>query len=77
MLRIRKFSMAGIAVGALALTVCTSVPLTVTMNGSRPPSDVAHPGTIPSGRSGRHMILAVWTIADTGNAFYQCSDVSF
>ncbi|MEU8221324.1 lytic polysaccharide monooxygenase [Kribbella sp. NPDC048915] len=51
--------------------------LTVTMNGTRPPNDVAHPGTIPTGRTGRHMILAVWTIADTGNAFYQCSDVSF
>ena len=51
--------------------------LTVKMNGSRPPNDVSHPGTIPAGRSGRHMILAVWTIADTGNAFYQCSDVNF
>jgi hypothetical protein len=36
----------------------------------------AWPAT-PTGRTGRHMILAVWTIADTGNAFYQCSDVSF
>ncbi|GAA1558478.1 lytic polysaccharide monooxygenase [Kribbella hippodromi] len=51
--------------------------LTVSLNGTRPPNDVSHPGTIPSGRTGRHMILAVWTIADTGNAFYQCSDVSF
>jgi len=51
--------------------------LTVKMNGRRPPNDVSHPGTIPTGRSGRHMILAVWTIADTGNAFYQCSDVNF
>lgn len=51
--------------------------LTVKMNGSRPANDVSHPGTIPTGRTGRHMILAVWTIADTGNAFYQCSDVNF
>ena len=51
--------------------------LTVKMNGSRPPNDMSHPGTITTGRSGRHMILAVWTIADTGNAFYQCSDVNF
>ncbi len=51
--------------------------LTVDLNGTRPPSDVSHPGTIPTGRSGRHMILAVWTIADTANAFYQCSDVNF
>jgi predicted carbohydrate-binding protein with CBM5 and CBM33 domain len=50
--------------------------LTVPMNGGRPASDVSHPGTLPS-RSGRHMILAVWTIADTANAFYQCSDVRF
>lgn len=51
--------------------------LTVKLNGTRPPNGVSHPGTIPTGRSGRHMILAVWTIADTGNAFYQCSDVNF
>jgi chitin-binding protein len=51
--------------------------LTVTMNGGRPPNDVSHIGTLPSGRTGRHMILAVWTINDTANAFYQCSDVNF
>ncbi|WUU19280.1 lytic polysaccharide monooxygenase [Kribbella sp. NBC_00662] len=51
--------------------------LTVPMNGARPATDVSHPGTIPTGRTGRHMILAVWTIADTANAFYQCSDVNF
>jgi chitin-binding protein len=50
--------------------------LTVPMNGGRPASDLAHTGTVPT-RTGRHMILAVWTIADTANAFYQCSDVSF
>lgn len=50
--------------------------LTVPMNGGRPVNDVSHPGTLPS-RSGRHMILAVWTINDTANAFYQCSDVNF
>nr|WP_308404804.1 lytic polysaccharide monooxygenase [Streptomyces sp. XM4011] len=26
-------------------------------------------------RPGRHLILAVWDVADTGNAFYSCSDV--
>ncbi|MEV0803857.1 lytic polysaccharide monooxygenase [Kribbella sp. NPDC050281] len=50
--------------------------LTVPMNGGRPANDVSHPGTLPN-RSGRHMILAVWTINDTANAFYQCSDVNF
>ncbi|MFI5709116.1 lytic polysaccharide monooxygenase [Kribbella sp. NPDC051620] len=50
--------------------------LTVPMGGARPAADITHNGRLPS-RSGRHMILAVWTIADTGNAFYQCSDVQF
>jgi chitin-binding protein len=50
--------------------------LTVPMNGGRPASDLAHTGAVPT-RTGRHMILAVWTISDTANAFYQCSDVRF
>ncbi|WP_425304441.1 lytic polysaccharide monooxygenase auxiliary activity family 9 protein [Stackebrandtia albiflava] len=50
--------------------------LTVPYGGSRPAYDITHSGTMPS-RSGTHLILAVWTIADTGNAFYQCSDVRF
>ncbi|MBO2451697.1 lytic polysaccharide monooxygenase [Actinomadura barringtoniae] len=45
-------------------------------NGQQPPTTVSHEGTLPT-KSGRHMILAVWDIADTGNAFYQCSDVDF
>lgn len=51
--------------------------LTVPYNGQRPPSTLSHSGTLPSGLSGRHVILAVWTINDTGNAFYACSDVTF
>ncbi|MGY6018105.1 lytic polysaccharide monooxygenase auxiliary activity family 9 protein [Streptomyces spinosirectus] len=51
--------------------------LTVPYNGQRPPSTLSHSGTLPSGLSGHHMIVAVWTIADTGNAFYACSDVTF
>ncbi|GAA1677455.1 lytic polysaccharide monooxygenase [Kribbella yunnanensis] len=58
--------------GALELNPFLTVPYS-----GRPPSDLAHSGNLPSGKSGRHMILAVWTIADTGNAFYQCSDVNF
>lgn len=50
--------------------------LTVPMGGARPGTDVSHTGNLPN-RTGRHMILAVWTIADTANAFYQCSDVTF
>ena len=42
----------------------------------QPPADVAHTGTLPN-KSGRHLILSVWDIADTGNAFYQCADVDF
>lgn len=51
--------------------------LTVPYNGQRPPATLSHSGTLPTGLSGHHVILAVWTIADTGNAFYACSDVAF
>ncbi|MFE2597867.1 lytic polysaccharide monooxygenase [Streptomyces sp. NPDC059396] len=50
--------------------------LTVPYNNQQPPATLSHSGTLPS-RSGKHVILAVWTIADTGNAFYACSDVQF
>ncbi|MFD7711277.1 lytic polysaccharide monooxygenase [Streptomyces sp. NPDC059785] len=51
--------------------------LTVPYNNQQPPATLSHSGTIPSGLSGHHVILAVWTIADTSNAFYACSDVTF
>ncbi|MFI1165277.1 lytic polysaccharide monooxygenase [Streptomyces sp. NPDC020801] len=51
--------------------------LTVPYGGRRPPATLSHSGTLPGGLSGHHMIVAVWTIADTGNAFYACSDVTF
>ncbi|MEU8587376.1 lytic polysaccharide monooxygenase [Streptomyces sp. NPDC048664] len=51
--------------------------LTVPYDGRRPPSTVSHAGVLPTGLSGHHVVLAVWTIADTGNAFYACSDVTF
>ncbi|MGW5768455.1 lytic polysaccharide monooxygenase auxiliary activity family 9 protein [Streptomyces longwoodensis] len=51
--------------------------LTVPYGGQRPPSTLSHSGTLPSGLSGHHVVLAVWTVADTGNAFYACSDVTF
>ncbi|WUI01228.1 lytic polysaccharide monooxygenase [Spirillospora sp. NBC_00431] len=45
--------------------------------GGRQPSDRdVHSGTLPQ-RQGRHILLGVWDIADTGNAFYQCIDVDF
>lgn len=51
--------------------------LKVPYNGARPPSTLSHTGTLPSGLSGHHVIVAVWTVADTTNAFYACSDVTF
>lgn len=45
--------------------------------GEEPPGDFTDSGTLPSGQTGRALILAVWTIADTGNAFYQCIDADF
>ncbi|MFD7612257.1 lytic polysaccharide monooxygenase [Streptomyces sp. NPDC059828] len=50
--------------------------LTVPYHGQRPPATVSHTGRLPA-KSGRHLILAVWTISDTPNAFYACSDVQF
>ncbi|MFG2395322.1 lytic polysaccharide monooxygenase [Streptomyces lavendulae] len=43
--------------------------------GKQPPATLSHQVEIPWGLSGRHIVLAVWDIADTGNAFYACSDV--
>ncbi len=42
--------------------------------GEEPPADFTDSGTLPAGQHGRALILAVWSIADTGNAFYQCID---
>ncbi|MFE9860068.1 lytic polysaccharide monooxygenase [Streptomyces sp. NPDC005780] len=50
--------------------------LTVPFGGSQPGSAVTHSGALPQ-KSGKHLILGVWTISDTGNAFYACSDVNF
>ncbi|WP_233163405.1 lytic polysaccharide monooxygenase [Glycomyces salinus] len=44
--------------------------------GQRPDWTVTHDVTLPS-KTGQHLILAVWTIADTANAFYQCIDVNY
>jgi len=56
----------------LELTPFLSVPF----GGGKPGSQVSHSANLPQ-RSGHHLIFAVWTISDTGNAFYQCSDVNF
>ncbi len=44
--------------------------------GARPDWSVTHSVNLPN-KSGQHLILAVWTIADTANAFYSCIDVDF
>ncbi|MEU7136803.1 lytic polysaccharide monooxygenase auxiliary activity family 9 protein [Streptomyces sp. NPDC046261] len=51
--------------------------LTVPYNGRVPDATVTHQGTLPAGRTGKQLVVAVWTIADTDNAFYACSDVQF
>ncbi len=51
--------------------------LTVAYNGARPAMTTVHQGNLPAGKSGRHLILAVWTVNDTPMAFYACSDVQF
>jgi chitin-binding protein len=47
---------------------------TVSGNNAQPPSTFSH--TITGLTSGRHKILAIWNIADTINAFYNCVDVN-
>ncbi|MGW4892591.1 lytic polysaccharide monooxygenase auxiliary activity family 9 protein [Kitasatospora sp. NPDC004240] len=50
--------------------------LTVPYRG-QPPSTLSHAATMPTGRTGHHVVVAVWEIADTANAFYSCIDVQF
>ncbi|AQR76483.1 lytic polysaccharide monooxygenase [Paenibacillus larvae] len=45
-------------------------------NGAFPSRTVSHNINIPTDRSGYHIILAVWDIADTGAAFYNVIDVN-
>ncbi|WP_223805868.1 lytic polysaccharide monooxygenase [Ornithinibacillus gellani] len=44
--------------------------------GKRPDFQVEHDCVIPD-RSGYHVILAYWEVADTANAFYQVIDANF
>lgn len=41
----------------------------------KPPSQVTHRCNIPADRNGYHVILAVWDVGDTANAFYNVIDV--
>ncbi|GGV03142.1 MULTISPECIES: lytic polysaccharide monooxygenase [Streptomycetaceae] len=51
--------------------------LTVPYNGAQPPTTLSHSATLPTGRTGHQVVVAVWEIADTGNAFYSCTDLTF
>ena len=48
---------------------------TVAHDGSAANSRPAHTITVPANRSGYHVILAIWDVADTVNAFYNVIDV--
>ncbi|WP_082798703.1 lytic polysaccharide monooxygenase [Chryseobacterium cucumeris] len=49
---------------------------TVMHNGTPPQDNVSHQITVPANRTGYHIILAVWDVADTTNAFYNVIDVN-
>lgn len=49
---------------------------TVDNKGAKPNSTVSHQCTIPADHTGYHLILGVWDIADTPNAFYQVIDAN-
>ncbi|UOY93304.1 lytic polysaccharide monooxygenase [Ectobacillus sp. JY-23] len=44
--------------------------------GAAPSSTVSHQCTVPTDRTGYYVILGVWEIFDTSNAFYQAIDVN-
>lgn len=49
---------------------------TVEHNGSAASNNLTHTIHVPTDRSGYHIILAVWDVADTSNAFYNVIDVN-
>ncbi|MDF6020861.1 lytic polysaccharide monooxygenase [Streptomyces sp. JH34] len=51
--------------------------MTVPYGNQQPPATLTHQGSMPTQKTGRHIVLAVWNVADTTNAFYACSDVQF
>ncbi|MFJ8040623.1 lytic polysaccharide monooxygenase [Kitasatospora sp. NPDC096147] len=51
--------------------------LTVPGNNQQPPSTLTHSVPLPAGLTGHHVLLAVWDVADTTNAFYSCVDLQF
>ncbi|WLR42469.1 lytic polysaccharide monooxygenase [Bacillus carboniphilus] len=49
---------------------------TVEHDGSATNTNLSHDIEVPDDRSGYHIILGVWDVADTDNAFYQVIDVN-
>ncbi|MEK5487644.1 lytic polysaccharide monooxygenase [Lysinibacillus sp. FSL M8-0355] len=49
---------------------------TVEHNSSAASNNLTHTINVPTDRSGYHIILAVWDVADTSNAFYNVIDVN-
>ncbi|MFD9879677.1 lytic polysaccharide monooxygenase auxiliary activity family 9 protein, partial [[Kitasatospora] papulosa] len=49
--------------------------MTVPYGNQQPPATLTHQGSMPTQKTGKHIVLAVWNVADTTNAFYACSDV--
>lgn len=49
---------------------------TVDHDGSQATNNLSHTIAIPENRSGYNVILAVWDVADTANAFYSVIDVN-
>lgn len=49
---------------------------TISHNGTAANNNLTHQVNIPTDRQGYHIILGVWDIADTANAFYQVIDVN-
>ncbi|MFB6732704.1 lytic polysaccharide monooxygenase [Bacillus mobilis] len=45
-------------------------------DGSAASNNLSHKINVPTDRSGYHVILAVWDVADTANAFYNVIDVN-
>lgn len=49
---------------------------TVEHNGTEASTNLTHTINVPTDRSGYHVILAVWDVANTANAFYNVIDVN-
>ncbi len=49
---------------------------TVKHDGSAASNNLTHTINVPTDRNGYHVILAVWDVADTSNAFYNVVDVN-